>query len=413
MIQIRTWTDGRVIFEWAPSASLEEAAPEAGTIAADVDAEVEGASSSEMSRADLEGDRRAAALEEDGEDGEEEGDGEGSGEGAEEEAERGADRGRRGEDRRRGEDLGIDDGNPLCAAVVAAVRAGADLTCADLSDADLRGANLEGARLAGAWLEDADLGRACLVGACLDLAILRGADLEHASLVGASLRGADLSRANLDRSTLHRADLSHAILCSAWLDGANLRGAVLADLIVDEHTTSTCLAHFADEDRLVQAILDVDRLCRRSVGKRGESRQDAGWLSSASSTTIARRLLIDRAGFQVLAQEISAQISAQISARIPDRISEWIERIDRLSAHLDDAYGQVLVIATLRDRTDVLRQLADHLRRVSGLCDADLASVPGMQARLARWGVMRVLAAHRSAGYRPRPRSPVADSAPG
>jgi uncharacterized protein YjbI with pentapeptide repeats len=65
----------------------------------------------------------------------------------------------------------------LRAAVVGAVKSGANLYGANLYGANLLGANLLGANLR--WAD------------------LRGADLSGANLLGANLRGADLSGANL------------------------------------------------------------------------------------------------------------------------------------------------------------------------------------------------------------------------
>ena len=67
-------------------------------------------------------------------------------------------------------------------AVVAAVKAGANLCGADLRGADLSSADLGGANLRGAYLGSANLGGA----------YLRGADLRGADLGGANLGGADL-----------------------------------------------------------------------------------------------------------------------------------------------------------------------------------------------------------------------------
>ena len=75
-------------------------------------------------------------------------------------------------------------------AVLAAVKAGANLRGANLSDAYLSGANLRDADLRGAYLSDADLRGAYLSGANLS-----GAHLSGAYLSGADLRGADLSEA--------------------------------------------------------------------------------------------------------------------------------------------------------------------------------------------------------------------------
>ena len=59
-------------------------------------------------------------------------------------------------------------------AVVAAVKAGANLRGAYLGSADLRGANLRGADLRGAYLSSADLSSADLCGANLDDTKIKG-----------------------------------------------------------------------------------------------------------------------------------------------------------------------------------------------------------------------------------------------
>ena len=83
-------------------------------------------------------------------------------------------------------------------AVVAAVKAGANLCGADLCGAYLRGANLRGADLRGANLRGANLRGANLRGADLSSADLGGANLGGADLRGANLGGANLGGANLD-----------------------------------------------------------------------------------------------------------------------------------------------------------------------------------------------------------------------
>jgi uncharacterized protein YjbI with pentapeptide repeats len=113
-------------------------------------------------------------------------------------------------------------------AVVAAVKAGADLTGAILARADLTGANLDGANLAGANLTDAYLARADLTDVNLAGANLAGANLTDAYLTRANLEGADLARANLSYAYLAGADLAGADLVRANLTGANLEGANLA-----------------------------------------------------------------------------------------------------------------------------------------------------------------------------------------
>jgi hypothetical protein len=123
------------------------------------------------------------------------------------------------------------------AALIEAVKGGANLGGADLGGANLYGANLRGADLGGANLYGADLGGADLRGADLrgaDLggADLRGADLRGADLYGADLRGADLRGANLYGANLYGANLGGANLYGANLGGANLYGAKNAELAI-------------------------------------------------------------------------------------------------------------------------------------------------------------------------------------
>jgi hypothetical protein len=115
----------------------------------------------------------------------------------------------------------------LRGAVIAAVKAGADLAGAYLAGAYLAGADLAGADLAGAYLAGANLAGADLAGANLT-----GADLTDAYLAGANLTGADLTDAYLAGANLAGADLAGADLAGADLAGANLAGANLtgADL---------------------------------------------------------------------------------------------------------------------------------------------------------------------------------------
>jgi hypothetical protein len=115
------------------------------------------------------------------------------------------------------------DAENLRAAVILAVKSGANLYGADLSRANLYRANLSGANLYGA-----DLSRANLYGANLSGANLYGADLSGADLSGANLSGADLSRADLRGADLSGADLSGADLSRADLSRADLYRANLS-----------------------------------------------------------------------------------------------------------------------------------------------------------------------------------------
>ena len=132
-------------------------------------------------------------------------------------------------------------------AVVAAIKAEANLRGANLYGSYLRGADLCGANLRGANLRGADLCGANLYGA--DLC---GANLYGANLRGANLRGANLRGANLYGSYLRGADLCGADLCGANLYGADLPdGFRIASLcfggwgitITPTHTTIGCQTH--------------------------------------------------------------------------------------------------------------------------------------------------------------------------
>ena len=109
-------------------------------------------------------------------------------------------------------------------AVVAAVKAGADLSSADLGSAHLRGAYLGSANLRGAYLRGAYLSSAYLGSADLRGANLRGADLRGAYLSSADLSSADLGSAYLRGAYLSSADLSSADLCGANLDDTKIKG---------------------------------------------------------------------------------------------------------------------------------------------------------------------------------------------
>lgn len=100
-------------------------------------------------------------------------------------------------------------------AVLAALKASADLHYANLSGADLHYANLRYANL-----HYANLHYANLRGADLSYADLRYADLRHADLRDANLRAANLSGADLSAANLSYADLSGADLIGIRLWGA-------------------------------------------------------------------------------------------------------------------------------------------------------------------------------------------------
>jgi hypothetical protein len=89
-------------------------------------------------------------------------------------------------------------------AVIAAIRARANLSHANLSGANLSRANLSGANLSDANLSDANLSRANLSRANLSHANLWGANLSRANLSGANLSDANLSDANLSGANLSK-----------------------------------------------------------------------------------------------------------------------------------------------------------------------------------------------------------------
>ena len=103
-------------------------------------------------------------------------------------------------------------------AVLAALKAGANLSYADLSYADLSGANLSYADLSGANLSRAYLSGADLIRANLSRANLIDANLSGAYLIDADLSSADLSGAYLSGAYLSRANLSGTNLIGAYLN---------------------------------------------------------------------------------------------------------------------------------------------------------------------------------------------------
>ena len=132
-----------------------------------------------------------------------------------------------------GEVLWTGEAASLRDAVIAAVKARANLARANLAGADLARANLPGAYLADANLADAYLAGADLAGADLAGADLAGAYLAHANLADANLANANLADANLADAYLADAylagaDLARANLPGAYLAGTNLAGADLA-----------------------------------------------------------------------------------------------------------------------------------------------------------------------------------------
>jgi uncharacterized protein YjbI with pentapeptide repeats len=113
------------------------------------------------------------------------------------------------------------------AAVVEALKSGANLQSANLQSANLQYANLQSANLWSANLWSANLWSADLQSADLQSADLRSADLQYANLRSANLQYADLRSANLQYADLQYANLQYANLRSANLQYANLRSANL------------------------------------------------------------------------------------------------------------------------------------------------------------------------------------------
>ena len=141
------------------------------------------------------------------------------------------------------------DAESVGAAVLAALKAKANLCGADLRGANLCGANLCGADLRGASLRDADLRDASLCGASLC-----GADLRGANLCGADLRGASLRDASLRGANLCGADLCGADLCGA----KNLTAKKIEDLL----TTRTILP---DGDLIGWKKLKGGTICKLQI----------------------------------------------------------------------------------------------------------------------------------------------------
>ncbi len=132
-----------------------------------------------------------------------------------------------------------EDAIDLRAAVVAAVRVGADLRGANLCGANLGGANLCGANLGGANLCGANLGGANLCGANLGGANLCGANLRGANLGGADLRGANLCGANLGGANLGGAGGQPR--CKLNWQAHALLSAVLLRSAGDDPTDRVCV----------------------------------------------------------------------------------------------------------------------------------------------------------------------------
>jgi uncharacterized protein YjbI with pentapeptide repeats len=104
---------------------------------------------------------------------------------------------------------------------------GAKLQYAKLQGAKLQGAELQYAELQYAKLQGAELQYAELQGAELQGAKLQGAKLQYAKLQGAKLQGAELQYAELQGAELQGAELQYAELQGAELQGAKLQYAKL------------------------------------------------------------------------------------------------------------------------------------------------------------------------------------------
>ena len=121
-----------------------------------------------------------------------------------------------------------ENASDIRAAVLQAIKAGANLSGANLSYANLSYANLSGANLSGAYLSGANLSGANLSDANLSGANLSDANLSYANLSDANLSDANLSYANLSDANLSDANLSDANLSDANLSDANLSDANLS-----------------------------------------------------------------------------------------------------------------------------------------------------------------------------------------
>ena len=149
-------------------------------------------------------------------------------------------------------------------AVVAAVKAGANLSRADLSRADLYGANLSWANLSGANLSRANLS---------------GANLSWADLSGANLSRADLSRANLSGAKNSELALARtSILPEGNLVGwKRCRGGVIAKLLISQKTRRSngtgrkCRAESAKVLQVFGAAEGVSKHDGKTVYRKGKT----------------------------------------------------------------------------------------------------------------------------------------------
>ena len=138
--------------------------------------------------------------------------------------------------------------------LVAAVKAGANLSRADLSRADLYGANLSWANLSGANLSWADLS-------------------------GANLSGADLSRANLSGAKNSELALARtSILPEGNLVGwKRCRGGVIAKLLISQKTRRSngtgrkCRAESVQVLRVFGATEGVSKYDGKTIYRKGET----------------------------------------------------------------------------------------------------------------------------------------------
>jgi uncharacterized protein YjbI with pentapeptide repeats len=154
----------------------------------------------------------------------------------------------------RGKVLFSTDAQNLRDAVIAAVKAGVNLSYADLSRTKLSTANLSDANLSQADLSYANLSHTDLYHADLS-----GADLSNVRLGGANLFGVNLSNANLSNAELACAKLSYAILSDANLSSANLSWADLSYAILSGINLTDANLSYVDLSRANLSRADLSR----------------------------------------------------------------------------------------------------------------------------------------------------------
>jgi len=168
----------------------------------------------------------------------------------------------------------------LKSALVAAVKAKADLRGSDLYCANLYGADLRDANLGGADLRCADLYCANLYGANLYGANLYGADLRGANLYGANLYGANLYGANLGDGIIiqlgplgSRKDYLIAIVCKGKTEihAGCFRGTLkaLREKVEKTHGGNQYGQEYAAAIECIEKMISA-RESRLNAGDKGE-----------------------------------------------------------------------------------------------------------------------------------------------